>query len=116
LLFLRIVPVAHEDGVDGAVGHADGGAHAAVARCNFFQHQGEGEVVQTCAAQLFGHANAVGAERGQTFVHFVRESFFFVPLGGVGPNFLLSKIAHGVANHDLVGGEQHGCVRFKVKV
>jgi hypothetical protein len=79
-------------------------------------HQGEGEVVQACAAQLFGHANAVGAERGQTFVHLVREDFFFVPLGGVGPELLLSKVAYGVANHDLVGGEQHGRFRFKESV
>ena len=35
-LLLRVVAVAHEDGVDWTVGDADGGAHTAIACRNFF--------------------------------------------------------------------------------
>ncbi|MDT4857998.1 hypothetical protein FQZ97_924440 [compost metagenome] len=109
LLLLRVA-VAHEDGVDGAVGHADGGAGAAVAGRNLFEHQCEREVVEARAAMLLGHADAVGAQRGQALVHFLREAVVAVPLGGVGPELGLRKIAHGVADGFLVCAEQHGVV------
>ena len=74
LLFLRGVAVAHQDGVDRAVGHADRGAGAAVAGGDFFQHQRQRQVVEVGAAELLGHADAVGAQRGQALVRFLRES------------------------------------------
>ena len=44
-LLLCVVAISHEDGVHWTIGDADGGAHTAIACCNFFQHQAQGEVV-----------------------------------------------------------------------
>ena len=37
---------------------------------------------------------------------------FLVPASGIGPELLLRKGAHGIANHFLVLGEQHGIGLF----
>jgi hypothetical protein len=44
----------------------------------------------------------------------MRKGVFFVPLGGIGPKLLLCEVAHSIANHGLVGGEQHGFIRFEM--
>ena len=105
LLLLRRVAVAHEDGVHRAVGHADGGAGAAVTGRDFFQHQRQAEVVQPRAAVFLGHADAVSAQRGQALVDIFGEVVLFVPAGGVGGDFGLHKLAHGIAHHVLVWGQ-----------
>jgi hypothetical protein len=46
----------------------------------------------------------------------MREGVVFVPLGGVGPKLLLGKVAYGITNHGLVGGEQHGVIRSEMNV
>ena len=98
LLFLRRVAVAHQNCVDRAVGHADRRAGAAVASGNFFKHQRQRDVIQIGAAELFRHANAVGAQRRQPPVRFLREMVFLVPSRGMRPEFGLRKDAHRVAN------------------
>ena len=74
LLFLLRVAVAHQDGVDRAVGDTDDGAGAAVAGGDFFQHQRQRQVVQVGAAEFLGHADAVGAQCRQALVRVLRES------------------------------------------
>jgi hypothetical protein len=108
LLLLGLVAVAHQDGVDRAVGHADGGAGAAVTRGDFFEHQRQRQVVEVRTTVGFGHADAVGAECCQAPVHILREVVFLVPPGGVRPQLFLGKRAHRVADHFLVLGQQHG--------
>ncbi len=106
LLLLRVAKL-HQDGVDGAVGHTDDGAGAAVTGRDLFEHQRQRHVVQARAAQLFGHADAISAQFGQALVHVFREVVFLVPLGGMGPQLALGKVTHGVTDHFLVGGQQH---------
>jgi hypothetical protein len=108
LLLLRLVAVAHQDGVDRAVGHADGGAGAAITSGDFFEHQRQRQVVEVRTTVGFGHADAVGAECCQAPVHILREVVFLVPPGGVRPQLFLGKRAHRVADHFLVLGQQHG--------
>ena len=111
LLLLRVVAVAHQDGVDRAVGDADRGAGAAVAGGDLFQHQRQRHVVEAGAAVLLGHADAVGAQRRQALVRLAAgRCARWSQRGGVGPQLLLRERAHGVADHFLVGGQQHGCV------
>ena len=107
LFLLDLVAIAHEDGVDRTVGHADGGAGAAVTCGNFFQHHRQAQVVQASATQIFGHANAVGTECRQPLVHVRWKVVFFVPARRMRPEFLLGKVAHRVADHFLVRIEQH---------
>ena len=105
LLLLRVVAVAHQDGVDRAVGHGNRGAGAAVAGGDFFEHQRQRQVVELGAAVFLGHADAVGAELGQALVHVLGEVVFLVPFRGVRPELFLGKGAHRVADHFLVLGQ-----------
>ena len=82
----------------------------AVTGSDFFEHQREREVVEIGAAQFFGHADAVSAERRQALVHVFGEVVLFVPPGGMWRDLLLRIVAHGVADHFLVLGQQHGQV------
>ena len=107
VFFLRGVAVAQQDGVDRAVGHTDGRAGAAVASGNFFQHQRQRDMVKLGAAPLFGHADAVGAQRRQATVRIMGKLVLAIPARGVGPQLLLGKGAHRVANHFLFWAQQH---------
>ena len=102
LLLLRLVAVLHQDGVVGAVGHGDGRAGAAVTGRDFFQHQGQRDIVQTGAAVFFRHANAISTQLGQALVRFLGEAVLLVPLGGVRPQLFLGKGAYRFADHLLV--------------
>ena len=101
------IAVAQQDGVDRAVGHADRRAGAAVAGSNLFQHQCQGQVVQPGSAQFFRYADAVGAQSRQALVCLFGEVVLLVPACGVGPQLLPGKVAHRVADHFLVLGQQH---------
>ena len=105
-LLLRVA-VAHEDGVDRAVGHADGGAGAAVARSDFLQHQRQRHVIQPGATVLLGHANAVSPQLRQPLVHVAREMVLLVPAGRMGGDLFAHEVTHGVAHHGLVLRQQH---------
>jgi len=107
-LLLRAAAVAQQDGVDRAVGDADGGAHAAVAGRDFFQHQRQRQGVEPHTAQRLGHADAVATQGRQPLVGLFGEDVPLVPSSGVGPQLLEGEGAHGVADLQLVGGEQHG--------
>src|SRR3989344_1423858 len=76
---LLCIAIAHEDGVDGAVGHADGRAGATITGGDFFQHQRQRHVVQVGTAELFGHADAVGTQCSQALVRLFGEVVFLVP-------------------------------------
>ena len=106
-LLLRVA-VAQQDGVDRAVGHADRCAGAAVAGSDFFQYQRQRHIVQPGAAQRFRHADAIGTQLRQALVDAFGKVVFLVPAGCVGPQLLLGKVAHRVADHFLVLGQQHG--------
>ena len=107
LLLLRIA-VAHQDGVDRAIGDGNRGTGAAVARGDFLQHQGQRHIVQPRAAQGLGHTDAVGPQRSQALVRLFREMVFLVPACRMRPQLTLGKITHRVADHLLVLGQQHG--------
>ena len=79
----------------------------AVTGRDFFQHQSEREVVEVGTAKLFGHADAVGAQRGQALVGLAWKVVFLVPARGIWPQLGLRKVAHRVADHFLVLGQQH---------
>ena len=78
-----------------------------LARRDFFEHQGQREVVHARTAMLFRNTDAVGAELRQTLVHVAWEVVLLVPFRGVGPDLFLGKLAHRVADHFLVVCEQH---------
>ncbi|OIQ67512.1 hypothetical protein GALL_509070 [mine drainage metagenome] len=108
LPFLRSVAKLHQNSVDRAVGDTDHGAGAAVASSDFFQHERQRQVVEPGTALLFRHANPVSAQRRQALVRLLGKKVFLVPSGGVGPELILGKGAHRVADHLLVLGQQHG--------
>ena len=111
LLFLRLGGIAQQNGVDRAVGDTDGGAGAAVAGSDFFQHQRERQVIQVGAAVGFWHANAVCPQCRKATVRVFGEMMLFVPARGMGPELLLREVTHRVADHFLVLGQQHGQAR-----
>ena len=102
LLLLCCIAIAHEDGVDRAVGDADNGAGATVAGSNFFQHQRQREVVQPGAAERLGHTNTVGTQRCQATMGVFGKQVLTVPFRRIRPQLGLRKIAHRVADHFLV--------------
>ena len=112
LLLLRCIAVTHQDGIDRAVGHADGGAGAAITGGDFFNHQRQRQVVKVGAAPLFRHTDAVSTQRGQTFVRLNRKVVLFVPARGMWPQFGFGKVAYRVADHRLVLCEQHAVFTF----
>ena len=85
LFLLRVAAVAHQNGIDGAIGHADGCTGAAIACGNFFQHQGQAGVIQPRATQGLGHANAVGPQLGQALVRRFGKGVVTVPLRRMRP-------------------------------
>ncbi len=107
LLLLRGIAITHQNRVDGAIGHADRRAGAAVACGNFFQHHRQGEVVQMGATKFFRHADAVSTQLRQPFMNLFREVVLLVPLGGMWPELLLREGTNGVADHFLVLRQQH---------
>ena len=107
-LLLGGIAVAHQNRVHRAIGHADGRAGAAIPSSDFLQHQGQGQVIQTGPAQGLRHTDAIGPQRRQALMGFMRKMMVLVPLGGVGPQLALGKVTHRIADHFLVGAEQHG--------
>jgi hypothetical protein len=106
LFLLRLVAVAHQDGVDRAVGHADRGAGAAITSGDFFEHQRQSQVVEVRTTISFGHADAVGAELPPGPGARLSGNGAPCPTsGGVRPQLFLGKGAHRVADHFLVLGQ-----------
>ena len=106
-LLLSVIAKIQKDGVHRAIGHADGGAGAAITRRNFFQHQSQRDVIQIRTAKLFGHADAVSAQRGQAYMRFTREVMILIPARSMRPKLVFRELAHCIANHFLVGIENH---------
>ena len=104
LLFLRRIAELHQNGVHRAIGDRNHRTGATIARRDFFQNQGQRQVVQPGAAQFFRHTNAISAQRCQPFMNLFGKGVRLVPLGSVRPKFSLSKGANRVADHFLVLG------------
>ena len=107
LLLLRRIAIAHQDGIDRAIGDADHRTGTAIASSDLFQHQSQRQIVKLHAAVFLRNANAIRAQRRQALVRLFGESVLLVPARGVRPQFVLRKFAHRIANGFLVGSEEH---------
>ena len=97
-LLLGVIAVAHQNRIHRAIGHTDRRAGAAIPGSDFLQHQGQGQVIQSGPAQGLWHADAVGPQRRQALMGFMRKVMVLVPLGGVGPQLALGKVTHRIAD------------------
>ena len=102
LFFLSQIAIAHQNGIDRAVGHADGCTGAPVARRDFFNDHSQCQVVEVGPTKLFGNANAVSAQFSQAFVYFFGKVMLFVPPRGMRPKLLRCKATDCLAYQLLV--------------
>jgi hypothetical protein len=108
LFLLRGVAKLHQNGVNRAVGHADHRAGATVTRGDFFQHQRQASGSPgTGAAQLLGHAYAVGSPTAaRPRCASLREVVLLVPAWPRGATVRPGrKSANRVSHHLLVLGQ-----------
>ncbi|MNN60355.1 hypothetical protein D3C81_1755300 [compost metagenome] len=78
--------------------HAHDGRAGAVARSDFFQGHGVGQVPGVATAPLFRHQHAEETQRGHFTDGFLGESMLTVPLGSERFQAFLGKVPGRVAN------------------
>src|SRR5204863_6952602 len=95
LALLPLAAITVDDAGDEIVDHDDG-RRGAIAGRYFLASDRHGRVVETGAAPLFRHRDAIEAHRRQALQRFARELVVAIPARGVRRELLASIATHGV--------------------